>query len=351
MVGQVGQTMAERPARPWARRHEAPMKAIVYEEYGPPDVLELREVARPTPREGEVLVRVVAAAVNPGDWDLLHGVPYVTRLVWGLRRPRRSILGLAMAGRVEVPGSGVSGVRPGDDVYAEVTGGAFAEYVCAAAGGLAPKPPSLSFVQAASVPLVGVTALQALRDVGRLEAGQSVLVIGASGGVGVFAVQIAKAFGAEVTGVCSTANVELVRSLGADHVVDYTMQDFAAGDRQYDLILDNVGNRSLADLRRALGRRGTLIPNSNKGGGRWFGAYLARAARSTVVSPFTSQRLRPFAASGSREDLMALTELIEDGRVRPVVDRVLPLAETAEALRHYGSGHARGKVVIRVAAA
>jgi NADPH:quinone reductase-like Zn-dependent oxidoreductase len=326
------------------------MQAIVYREYGEPDVLELQDVERPIPGDGEVLVRVRAAAVNPGDWDLLHGVPYVLRLSTGLRRPRNRVLGLAVSGQVEAVGRGAEDVRPGDDVFAEVTHGGFAEYVLVPAKALAPKPANLTFEQAAAVPLVGTTALQGLRDIGRVQPGQRVLVIGASGGVGVFAVQIAKVLGAEVTGVCGTRNVDLVRSLGADRVVDYAREDFTAGGPAYDLILDNVGNRSLADCRRALARKGTLIPNSNKGGGRWLGAYVGRAIRSLLLSPFVSQRLRPFAATGKRDDLVALTELIESGQVRPVIDRTYPLAEVPAALRHYGTGHARGKIVISVAA-
>jgi len=326
------------------------MQAIVYREYGEPDVLELQEIGVPAAGDGEVLVRVHACAVSPGDWDLLHGVPYILRLSTGLRRPRNRVLGLAVAGRIEAVGGDVTDFQPGDDVFAEVTRGGFAEYVRVPVKALAPKPPSLTFEQAATVPLVGVTALQGLRDIGRVQPGQRVLVNGASGGVGSFSVQIAKALGAEVTGVCSTANVDLVRSLGADHVVDYTREDFTAGGPRYDLILDNVGNRSLADCRRALAPKGTLIPNSNKGGGRWLGAYIGRAVRSLLVSPFVSQRLRPFAASGKRDDLVALTELIEAGQLRPVVDRTYPLAGVAEALRHYGTGHARGKIVVSVAA-
>ncbi len=326
------------------------MQAIVYREYGEPDVLELQEVERPVAGSGEVLVRVRAAAVSPGDWDLLHGVPYILRLSTGLRRPRNQVLGLAVAGQVEAAGSGVADLRPGDDVFAEVARGGFAEYVSVPAKALAPRPPSLTFEQAAAVPLVGTTALQALRDIGHVQPGQRVLVTGASGGVGVFAVQIAKALGAEVTGVCSTRNVDLVRSLGADHVIDYTAEDFTAGGPGYDLILDNVGDRSLADCRRALAPKGTLIPNSNKGGGRWLGTYVGRAIRSVVLSPFVSQRLRPFAASGKREDLVALTQLVESGQVRPIIDRTYPLAEVPEALRHYGTGHTRGKIVISVAA-
>jgi NADPH:quinone reductase-like Zn-dependent oxidoreductase len=324
------------------------MMAIVYQAYGPPDVLELEDVEVPDVEDDEVLVRVLGAAVNPGDWDLLHGTPYVLRPMIGLRRPRNEVLGLAVAGRVEAVGDTVSKFQPGDEVYGEISYGGFAEYARVPEDALAPKPSNLTFEQAAAVPVVGVTALQALRDVGRVQPGQKVLINGASGGVGTFAVQIAKALGADVTGVSSTRNVELVRSIGADHVIDYTREDFTATGRRYDLILDNVGNRSLSAYRRALTPKGTLIPNSNKGGGRWIGGFLARAVRALLVSPFVPQRLRPFAATGKSEDLFALKELIESGKVTPVIDRTYSLSETAEALRYYGEGHTRGKVVISV---
>lgn len=324
------------------------MKAIVYHEYGPPDdVLDLEEVDRPVAKGDEVLVRVLGAAVNPGDWDLLNGAPYVLRPMTGLRRPKNKVLGLAIAGRVEAVGSNVSQFQPGDEVYAECRGG-FAEYASVPEDALALKPSSLTFEQAAGVPVAGVTALQALRDIGRVQPEHKVLINGASGGVGTFAVQIAKAFGADVTGVCSTGNVDMVRSIGADHVIDYTQEDFTRSGRTYDLIFDNVGNRSLSDLRRALTVRGTLIPNSNKGSGRWIGGFLARAVQALVVSPFVPQRLRPFAASENSEDLVALTELIEVGKVTPVIDSTYPLNRTAEALSHYGEGHTRGKVIITV---
>jgi NADPH:quinone reductase-like Zn-dependent oxidoreductase len=291
-------------------------------------------------------VRVLAAAVNPGDWDVMHGTPYVLRLTTGLRRPRNKVLGLAIAGRVEAVGSKVSTFRPGDEVYAEIGKGGFAEYACVPQDALALKPSNLTFEQAAAVPLAGVTALEAVRDVGRVQPGQKVLVNGASGGVGTFAVQIAKALGADVTGVCSTKNVDLVRSIGADHVIDYTQEDFTRNGKQYDLILDDVGNRTLSELRRALTPKGMLIPNSNKGGGRWMGGFLRRAVQALVVSPLVPQRLRPFSATGKREDLVALTGLIESGKVTPVIDSTYPLNEIAEALSHYGAGHAIGKVII-----
>jgi len=322
------------------------MKAIVYHEYGPPGVLKLEEVDTPVPAPDEVLVRVLGAAVNPGDWDVMHGTPYVLRLATGLRRPRNEVPGLAIAGRVEAVGSNVSESAPGDEVYAEIGSGGFAEYACVPEGAVAPKPSNLTFEEAAAVPVSGVTALQALRDIGRVQPGQSVLVNGASGGVGTFAVQVAKTLGADVTGVCSTTNADLVRSIGADHVVDYTREDFTRNGQQYDLILDNVGNRTLSELRRAISPNGMLIPNSNKGGGRWMGGFLRRAVQALVVSPFVSQRLRPFAATGKRADLVVLTGLIESGTVTPVIDRTYPLDQAAEALSHYGAGHARGKVII-----
>ncbi len=326
------------------------MKAIVRHRYGTPEVLGLRDVPVPDVRGDRVLVRVLAAAINPGDWDVMRGVPYVLRLATGLRRPRNAVLGLAIAGLVEAVGSDVSSYVPGDEVHAGIGRGGFAEYASVPEGALARKPARLTFDQAAAVPVSGVTALQALRDVGRVQPGQRVLINGASGGVGTFAVQIAKVLGAEVTGVCGTQNVDLVRSLGADRVIDYTQEDFASGGRRYDLILDNVGNRTLSELRRALTPRGTLIPNSNKGDGRWVGGYLRRAGQALATSPFVSQRLRPFAATDRRDDLVALGELIEAGRVSPVIDRVYPLSEAVAAMRHYGEGHARGKVVITMQA-
>jgi len=324
------------------------MKAIVNHEYGPPSVLELEDVDTPVTRGDEVLVRVLGAAVNPGDWDVMRGTPYVLRLTTGLRRPRNKVLGLAIAGRVEAVGSNVSEFRPGDEVYAGIGKGGFAEYACVPRDALAPKPSNLTFEQAAAVPVAGTAALQALRDIGRVQPGQKVLINGASGGVGTFAVQIARTFGADVTGVCSTTNVDLVRSIGADHVIDYTQEDFTRNGQQYDLIFDNVGNRTLSELRRALTRKGMLIPNSNTGSGRWVGGFLRRAVQALVVSPFVPQRLRPFASTEKREDLVVLKELIESGKVTPVIDRTYPLKEVAEALSYYGAGHARGKVIITV---
>ena len=325
------------------------MKAIVTHEYGTPDVLGLEEVDTPVVKSDEVLVGVLGAAVNPGDWDFLHGMPYLFRPLLGLFRPRNKVLGLAVAGRVEAVGSDATKFQPGDEVYGEVSRGGFAEYVSVSEDALASKPANLAFEEAAAVPVVGVAALQGLRDTGRVQPEQKVLVNGASGGVGTFAVQIARVFGAEVTGVTSTTNVDLVRSIGADHVIDYTQEDFTRTGRQYDVIFDNVGNRKLSDYRRALTRKGTLIPNSNKGSGRWIGGFLSRAIQALVVSPFVSQRLRPFASTGKSEDLVVLNELIEAGKVTPVIDSAYPLAETADALSHYGAGHTRGKIVITVA--
>lgn len=325
------------------------MRAIVYDHYGSPDdVLVLREVDDPVLGDGDVLVRVFGAAVNPGDWDLLRGVPYILRPMVGFRAPRNGILGLAIAGRVEAIDGSVSRFRVGDEVYAGIGGGGFAEFACVSEDALAIKPSTLGFEQAAAVPVAGVTALQGLRDTANVQPGQKVLINGASGGVGTFAVQIAKSFGAHVTGVCSTKNMDLVLSIGADDVIDYTMEDFTTNEGQYDLIFDNVGNRSLPELRRALARKGMLIPNSNKGASRWIGSYVRTAVKALAMSPFVSQTLRPFAATEEGEDLVTLTELIESGAVTPVIDKTFPLKETAAALVHYGEGHTRGKTVITV---
>ena len=332
-----------------ATAEERTVKAIIYREYGQPhDVLELAEVEMPAAGDGDVLVRVQAASVNPGDWDLLSGQPYILRPVVGIRAPRKGVLGLAVAGRVEAVGRKVTELQPGDGVYAGISRGGFAEYVAVPETAAAPMPANLTHEQAAAVPVAGVTALQGLRDVGRVQPGQKVLINGASGGVGTFAVQIGRIFGAEVTGVCSTMNEDLVRWIGADHVIDYTQEDFTKDGHKYDVIFDNVGNRSLADCRRALAPRGILIPNSNKGPGRWVGGYLRRAAEALATSPFVSQRLRPFAATETREDLAALANLIEAGKVTPIIERTYALNEIAEALDHYGKGHARGKLVISI---
>jgi NADPH:quinone reductase-like Zn-dependent oxidoreductase len=322
------------------------MKAVVYDKYGSPDVLDLRDVKKPEVGHGETLVRVRVAAVSPGDWFYLRGEPYIMRPAVGLFAPRNGVLGRAIAGQVHEAGRNVTRFRPGDEVFAEISRGGFAEYASVPEGALALKPPSLTHEQAAAVPLVGVTALKGLRDHGKIKPGQKVLITGASGGVGTFAVQVAKAFGAEVTGVCSTGNVDLVRSIGADHVIDYTQEDFLQGGKRYDLIFDNVGNHSVLECRRALTPDGTLLPNSGAGG-PWLDG-LPRVAGAFALSPFVRQRLRPFVPAGKGEDLVALTELVETGKVRPVIDRTYPLSETAGALAYYGQGHTRGKVVITI---
>jgi len=320
------------------------MRAIVQDVYGSPDVLELREIDRPPIGDGEALVRVRAASVNPVDWHVMRGSPYVVRLAGsGLRRPRNAVPGGDVAGVVDAVGRNVTRLRPGDEVFGWCRG-ACAEYARAAEDHLLPKPASLTFEQAATVPLAGTTALQGLRDIGRLRAGQTVLVIGASGGVGTFAVQIAKALGAEVTGVCSTRNVEMVRSIGADRVIDYTVDDFTQGGRRYDLILQLAGTRSPSECRRALTVRGTLVLSS--GDGRMSG--IGRTLAATVSSPFVSQRLVAWLARMNGADLEALAGFVEAGQVTPVIDRTYALGETAAAIRHLEEGHTRGKLVITV---
>ncbi len=321
------------------------MKAIVQDAYGPPDVLELRDIDRPAIGDRDVLVRVHAAGVDPGVWHLTAGLPYVIR-VMGLRRPPGRVRGWDVAGRVEAVGKDVTGLAPGDDVFGACDG-SFAEYARSRESRLLPKPANLTFEQAAAVPVSAMTALQGLRDKGEVKPGQKVLIIGAAGGVGTFAVQIARAFGAQVTGVCSTTKTDLVRSIGADHAIDYTREDFADGGRHYDLILDTAGNRSLSHLRRALAPRGTLVIVGGEGGGRWFGG-LDRQLRALLLSPFAGHRLRPLFAAGRKEDLQLLKDLVEAGKVTPVIDRVYPLGEAREAVRYLHRGQARGKVVITV---
>jgi NADPH:quinone reductase-like Zn-dependent oxidoreductase len=328
------------------------MKAMVYTKYGPPDILDLTEVEKPTPKDDEVLLKVHAASVNPADWHLLRGKPYIARLqsTLGLRKPKDRVLGCDVAGQVEAVGKDVTMLRLGDDVFGSpfMHGfGAFAECVCVSEDLLAPKPATLSFEQAASIPLAASTALQGLRDHGRIEPGQKVLVIGASGGVGTFAVQIAKSFDAEVTGVCSTRNVEMVRSIGADHVIDYTKEDFTQSGQKYDLIFQVAGTRSPSECRRALTSKGTLVQISGESDGRWIGA-VDRIIKALVLSPFVSQKMASFTVKPNKEDLRFLKQLIESGKLAPVIDRTYPLSETPEAIRYLESGHARGKVVITV---
>ncbi len=324
------------------------MRAIVQNRFGPPDVLQLADTDLPEVGAYDVLVRVHAAALNPADWHILRGDPLVARLMGvGLTKPKARVAGIDAAGVVEAVGANVRGLRNGDEVLGFFRG-AFAEHACAAADRVAPKPASLTFEQAAAVPIAATTALRGIRDVGEVKAGQRVLVNGAGGGVGTYAVQIAAALGAEVTGVCSTRNVELVRSIGAAHVVDYTTEDFTDGRRQYDVILDNVSSLPLARLRGALTPTGTLVLNGGGSPGHVFGP-VAGLLRAVVANAFVSQRLRPLPSRQDREELLAVTGLIEDGKLTPVVDRTYPLADTAEGLRHVEQGHARGKAVVTVA--
>ena len=323
------------------------MKAIVQDTYGSADVLELRDIDRPEIADGEVLVRVHAAGVDRGAWHVMTGLPYPIRLAgYGLRTPKTPVLGMNLAGVVEAVGKNVTRFQPGDEVFGIGTG-AFAEYARAAETKLATKPANLSFEAAAAVGVSGLTALQGLRDHGRVEAGQQVLIIGASGGVGTYAVQLAKAFGAEVTAVCSATKVDLVRSLGADHVIDYTRDDFAQGEQRYDVILDIGGNSSLSRLRRALAPTGTLVIAGGETDGRWLGGS-DRQIRALLLSPFVRQKLGTFICSENHEDLLVLKELIEAGKVTPVIDRTYPLNEAPKAMRYLADGHARGKVVITV---
>ncbi len=339
------------PATAGAETMKAPtMKAIVQDEYGdaPEDVLRLADVARPTVADDEVLVRVRAASVDRGTWHVMAGLPYPIRVAgFGLRRPKGLNPGRSVAGTVESVGKDVAGFSPGDEVYGVCNGGSFAEFAGARADRLAPKPANLSFEQAAAVPISALTALQAVRDKANVQPGEKVLVIGASGGVGTFAVQVAKAFGAEVTGVCSTAKVDLVRGLGADHVIDYTQDDFAAGEHRYEVILDIGGNRRLSDLRRALTPHGRLVIVGGETDGRWLGGS-DRQIRAILLSPMVSQKMGTFVSSENSEDLVVLRDLIEAGKVTPAVDRTYPLGDVPAAIRYVIDGHARGKVVVTV---
>ena len=322
------------------------MKAIVYDRYGATDVLALRDIDKPTVADDGVLVHVRAAAANPLDWHYMKGEPYIMRLQSGLRGPKRHVLGNDMAGVVEAVGNAVTRFHAGDAVIGDVDG-SFADYASASEAILAPKPANLPFEQAAAVPVAAVTALQGLRDHGRVQSGQRALIIGASGGVGTFAVQLAKAFGAEVTGACSTRNVDMVRSIGADHVIDYTHEDVITPGQQYDIIFQLAGIRSPSDCRRALTRTGTLILSSGESTGHWVGP-IGRMATAVALSPFVSQRLVSFIAKRSGDDLRYLTALIEQGTVTPVIDRTYVLSEVPEAIRYVEQGHTRGKIVIVV---
>ncbi|MDQ4026905.1 MAG: NAD(P)-dependent alcohol dehydrogenase [Actinomycetota bacterium] len=322
------------------------MKAIVQDTYGTPDILDLREIDKPVVGDDDVLLRVHAASAFIGDWHIMMGLPYLIRMVSGLRRPKAPVRGQDVAGRVEAVGRDVTQFQPGDEVFGTCDG-SFAEYATARKDKLAPKPANLTFEQAATVPIAGSTALQGLRNAGKVQPGQKVLIIGAAGGVGSFAVQIAKAFGAHVTGVCSTTKVDLVRSIGADDVIDYTRDDFAETGQLYDLILDIAGRRSLSHLRRALDPRGTLVIVGGEGGGRWFGG-LDRQLRAHMLSPFVKQKLGTFVSKENSEDLLVLKELIEAGKVTPVIDKTYMLSEVPQAIRYVEEGHAQGKVVITV---
>ena len=318
--------------------------AIIYDSYGPPDVLRYEEVDKPSPGESEVLIKVRAASINPYDWHFMRGLPYPLRLMAGLRRPKHGRLGVDAAGQVEAVGRSVTQFKPGDEVFGTCKG-ALAEYACAAETTLAIKPRNITFKEAASVPIAGLTALQGLRDKGRIQPGQRVLINGAAGGVGTFAVQIAKHFGAQVTGVCGTRNVELVRSLGADQVIDYTQQDFTKSDEHVDLMLDCVGNRSLAACRRVLSPKGIYV-GVGAITGRWMLGVLVRAFAALLMAPFVGQKFESFMAKLKKEDLNTLSELMSEGNLKPVIDRRYSLREVPEAVRYLEEGHARGKVVI-----
>ena len=325
------------------------MKAIVYHDFGSPDVLRLEEIEKPVPNDNQLLIKVRAVSVNPLDWHYMEGTPYLGRLVeFGLLKPKVTRLGVDYAGTVEAVGKDVTQFKPGDEVYGNRFG-AFAEYVVATEKALALKPANLTFEQAASVPVAAVTALQALRDKGKIEAGQKVLINGASGGVGTFAVQIAKSFGAEVTGVCSGRNAEMVRSIGADYVIDYTKEDFTKSGQRYDLIIDNVGNRSLLECRRVLNPKGKIILIGGGGinDGRWTGP-LVGVIKMLMLKPFVTQEMSMMLAEMNNKDLTILADLIQTGKVKPVIDRTYTLSQLPEALRYLEEGHARGKVVITV---
>jgi NADPH:quinone reductase-like Zn-dependent oxidoreductase len=321
------------------------MKAIVYTKYGPPDVLQLKEVAKPTPKEDEVLVKVYTASVNYSDWAFVRGKPFLVRLVAGLLKPKK-ILGADIAGRVEAVGRNVKHFQPSDEILGDISGcgwGGFAEYVSVAENALALKPANLTFEETAAVPQAAIVALQGLRDKGQIQPGQKVLINGASGGIGTFAVQIARSFGAEVTGVCSTGNLDMVRSIGADHVIDYTQEDFTKNELHYDLILATAGYRSIFDYRRALSPRGIYVMT---------GGSMKQIMQANLLGPAISKaggkKLVALSHKPNRNDLVFMKELLEAGKVVPVIDRCYPLHEVAEAVRYYGEGHSQGKVVITV---
>ena len=323
------------------------MKAIVQDKYGSADVLELRDVEKPQPADDELLIRVRAAGLDPGVWHLMTGLPYLVRVMgFGLRKPKIRIRGTDAAGTVEAAGRNVTHFKQGDPVYGTCDG-SFAEYTCAKAERLAPKPSNLSFEQAAAVPVSGMTALSGLRDAGKIQPEQNVLIIGAAGGVGTYAVQLAKAFGGVVTGVCSTSKAELVRDIGAEEVIDYTREDFTDGTRRFDLILDTAGRRSLRQLRQALTPQGTLVIVGGEGGDRWLGGFQ-RQIFAPVRALFTKQKLMGLMSKERQQDLLTLKDLIEAGKLTPVIDRTFPLSEAPQAIGYLEQGHARGKVVLTI---
>jgi NADPH:quinone reductase-like Zn-dependent oxidoreductase len=329
---------------------EPHMKAVVYTNYGSPDVLEIRDIKKPVPNDDQVLIKVRTASINPLDWHFMEGTPYIMRAIGvGLRKPKDPRLGVDYAGTVEAVGKNVTQFKPGDEVLGGKSG-AFAEYVCARADrAIVLKPANITFEQAASVPIAAITALQGLRDKGKIQPGQKVLINGASGGVGTFAVQIAKSFGADVTGVCSTRNLDMVRSLGADHVIDYTKEDFTKNGQRYDLILDNVGTQPLSGFRRALQPKGicVMIGGGGPNDGGLIGP-LGRPVKALLLSPFISQKMGMLMAELNKKDLTILADLMQSGKVTPVIDRTYPLSQIAEAIRYLEQGHARGKVIITV---
>jgi NADPH:quinone reductase-like Zn-dependent oxidoreductase len=321
------------------------MKAAVYSRYGPPDVVQIKDVEKPVPGDDEVLIKVRAASINPADWHLVRGKPYLFRLTIGLGRPKITRIGADVAGVVEAAGGNVTLFKPGDEVFG-VCRGALAAYVCTSESKLAMKPDTVSFEQAASVPLAALTAFQGLRDKGHIQPGQKVLINGAAGGVGTFAVQLAKCFGADVTGVCSTRNVEMVRSIGADRVIDYTRQDFTKSEQRYDLIFDLAAGRSLLVCRRVLNPKGTYIGAGLAPGASMIGVVVRWITAATVMSRLASQKFAMYITKWSQADLTAMQELMKAGRVTPVIDRCYTLNEAAEAIRYLEEGHARGKVII-----
>jgi NADPH:quinone reductase-like Zn-dependent oxidoreductase len=323
------------------------LKAVVQDKYGNPDVMELKDIDRPVIGDDEVLVRVHAAAVNPPDWAGVHGVPYIVRLAFGLRRPKLRVRGLDMAGVVDAVGKNVTDYRVGNEVFGRGVG-TFAEYAVAHQEHLVTKPGNITFEQAAGVAMSGLTALQALRDTGGIQPGQRVLIVGAGGGIGTFAVQIAKSFGTEVTGVCSASKRELVRSIGADHVIDYAREDFTRSDKCYDLVLDNVLQHSLRELLRSVDRKGTLVPNGGQFHKRWFASTGVLLIQAPLLSLVVPQRIRVCSESLNRDDLLVLRDLMASGKLTPVVGSTYPLSRAREAITYFGEGHAEGKIVITV---